>query len=309
MSELTGAIVFVTGAAGFLGRYVVSALAAEGAEVRALRGPPGQTDVIEGAVESFESDIANHVEWQDRLTGADLVVHLAGAASVADSFVDPEEYVRVHVGGTASLLEAVRKAGTNRVIHISSAEVYGCPVSNPVVESQRLEARSPYGAAKIGSEKLIEAWHWSFGQNAVILRPFSVYGPGASPRSLIAHLMAQAKSGNDITVQDIRPIRDYCYAGDFARAVIRACVAPISFGVFNIGTMKGVSVSDAAAAVLGAMDKVGTIRELQLKRRTSDIFELIADNRHAAQILGWHPETEFTEGLRITARSASRCDS
>ena len=294
----------VTGAGGFLGTAAVDALAGDGACVQAILGPADHEANAPGrAAYLAKADIRDLGALRRLVAGSDAVVHLAGPASVAASFTDPAEYVRIHTEGTAVLLEACRSERIPRLIHVSSAEVYGRPLWSPVGEDHPLSARSPYGAAKIGAEKLIEAYVHSFALQAVILRPFSVYGPGASPESLIPRIIGMARSGLPVVLRDLRPIRDYCFVTDVARAIAGACsVQGGPLEVLNIGTMCGTSVARVAALILAALGTATSVAESSDRDRpgTSEIYELIADNRRARQILGWTPAVSLEEGLRTT---------
>jgi nucleoside-diphosphate-sugar epimerase len=298
-------IVVVTGAGGFIGTAVVKAMLRHGASVRALMGPPGQTvsAAPEGVLTAF-CDITDASVVRELVEGSDAVVHLAGPASVRESFEKATEYARVHVGGTATVLDACREAGIRRLVYISSAEVYGRPETELVNEHQRLEARSPYGAAKIGAEKLVEASTLNTGIEAAILRPFSIYGPGLSRRSVLGTILYQAKSDDCIRLQTLKPIRDYCYLDDLARAIVLACVSELySRCVINIGTGIGTSIAELAQLVLKVRGLNLPIIECTNKERpaTAEIFRLVADGRTARRVLGWSSRTPLALGIQRTA--------
>lgn len=301
---LEGKRLCVTGAGGFLGPNAVEALARAGAHVQAIIGPPNAAARIPpGAATVAEVDICDTPALMKRIAGADVVVHLAGPASVAASFEDPARYVRIHAEGTASLLQACRADGVRKIVYISSAEVYGRPRRNPVSEDEPLSARSFYGAAKIGAEKLIEAAVHSFDLGAVILRPFSVYGPGASPQSLIPRIIDQARRGSPVELRDLRPVRDYSFVTDVAEAIVLACSTQTrDFDVFNVGTMQGTRVEHVARLIVNAMGLDLPVRESGDRDRPgrSEIHELVADNRRARDRLGWEPRVPLEEGLRRT---------
>jgi nucleoside-diphosphate-sugar epimerase len=301
--------VLVTGGGGFIGRHVVQALAAAGAHVRCLNGPPGSGLPANGAADIFEADIRDTPVLQQHAADADVVVHLAGPPSVAQSFADPCGYVRVHVEGTASVLEASRRTRVSHVIYVSSAEVYGVPDSNPVGEEHPARPRSPYAAAKTGAESLVEAYRRCHGLSALILRPFSVYGPGASPQSLIGRILSQLRAGQDVVVEDLRPVRDYCFVSDVARAVVLACSYRGECGALNIGSMQGTSVATIASLLTTAAGTGARIIEDASRRRRCDVLQLIADNRRATLALGWQPEVELAEGLRSVWRGEAACGS
>ena len=308
--SLQGARITVTGAGGFLGPVAVDALARQGARVQAIIGPPGEPARIPpGAAYVAQADICDAAAMAKLVADVDAVVHLAGPASVAASFQDPARTVRVHAEGTAAVLQACRAGGVRKLVYVSSAEVYGQPLRSPVSEQHPLGARSPYAAAKIGGEKLIEAWGHAFGLRAVILRPFSIYGPGASPESLIPRIIGMARRGLPVVLRNLKPVRDYCFVTDVAEAVALACsVQRSELDIFNIGTMLGTSVQRVAALILEGLGVSCPIREDGDRDRPgkSEIYELIADNRRAREILGWQPAVPLETGLRMTIDGGGR---
>jgi UDP-glucose 4-epimerase len=242
------------------------------------------------------------------ISGAEIVVHLAGPAGVVASFQDPIEYSRVHVGGTAGVLDLCRSERVRRCIYISSAEVYGRPQTSPVPEDHPLQARSPYAAAKIGAESLVNAYSCTYGIESIILRPFSVYGARASSQSLIATIMRQIREATPITLADLKPVRDYCYVEDVAQAVVNACVIEIAqLHRFNIGSGQGTSVSQLVELLLQLSGSSLMMQEnAGLQRpRGAEIYELIADTRLAHDILKWTPRLSLASGLKEILRSMS----
>ena len=297
-------IVVVTGAGGFIGPSVVEAMLRHGAIVRALVGPPGETvrKIPEGVLTAF-CDITDATIVRELVEGSDVVVHLAGPASVNESFENATEYARVHVCGTATVLDACREEGVRRLVYISSAEVYARSETQLVREHQRLEARSPYGAAKIGAEKLVEAFVLNTGIQAAILRPFSIYGPGLSRQSVLGTILHQAQRNDCIQLRDLKPIRDYCYLDDLARAIVLSCVANLdSRCVINIGTGIGTSVGELAQLVLKVRGLNLPVRECNQGGgpATAEIFRLVADRRLARKVLGWSSQTPLALGIQRT---------
>ena len=292
----------LVGANGFIGSAILGALLHRGIAPRALCGPIESPRSLPAGVDFVTCDLADAERLKSWVSGLEVVIHAAGPPSVQRSFEMAEQYVRVHVEGTAALLRACRMAKVNQLVYISSAEVYGRPEANPVAETHRLQARSPYAAAKIGAEKIIEAHVESFGLEAFILRPFSIYGPHFHSDSLLSRVVSTANSGC-IRLRDLRPVRDYCYVGDLAAAVLQACcIGEGKLRIINIGSGVGTTVADFAEVVLRTLGLNIPIVEDPVDSRPgqSEIFELVADITAAHDVLGWRPTTDLQEGLRLT---------
>jgi nucleoside-diphosphate-sugar epimerase len=308
METLEGRTIVVTGAGGFIGRAVVRTLLDHRACVQALLGPadpPSPFDKCE-RFKSYVGDITDTELLREAAAGAEIAVHLAGPPSVRASFDVPVEYARSHVAGAAALLEVCRHLKIRRVVHISSAEVYGRVVTPAVREDHPLNPRSPYAAAKIGAEQFVRAFAEAFATPAVILRPFSVYGPGLSPDSLIGVICRMARSSEAVILNDLAPVRDYCFVGDVANAVLRACIEPVDGVVTcNIGTGRGTSVADLAGAILGLLGRQVPVRANGLNTRpgSSEIYHLVADPARAWSVLKWRAAIPLEAGLEQTVMS------
>ncbi len=235
---------------------------------------------------------------------------------MAASFAAPTEFLRAHVLGTAAVVQLCQELGIPRLVHVSSAEVYGRPRRNPVGETESLAPRSPYAAAKVGAESVIGAATRATGLDAVILRPFSVYGPGARRDSVLGLILQQAVEGDRIRLRKVDGVRDYCYVGDLADAVWRAVALGIDgLSTFNIASGTGTRVDDLARATLVARD--GALPEgasveawpnvladqpgAEADRPSAaDIGELVADVSRARDELGWQATTSLVDGLART---------
>jgi nucleoside-diphosphate-sugar epimerase len=286
---MDGDRVLVTGAGGMIGGAVVARLHAAGALVRAHVGPEGFAGgPLPPGVESHWCDV---LDVAPLLTGVDIVVHLAGPPGVAASFADPARYLRDHVLGTAAVLAAL---GSARLVHVSSAEVYGRPADNPVAESAPTVPLSPYGVAKLGAEALVRA----LCREATILRPFSVYGPRSPAYSLVGTIARQASRAGAIDLADLTPIRDYVHVDDLARAVAR-CVREPAPGTFNIGSGVGTSVAELARLVTTVLGRDLPISSTGSDRPV-DVVELVADTALTWSELGWATEIDLTAGLAET---------
>jgi len=296
--------VAVTGAGGFIGSAVVEALRKRDAAVYALLGPPNATlFAAPPGVSHATCDITDVGSLRDAFAGVDVVVHAAGPPSVAASLADPIEFVRVHVLGTACVIEAMRAAGVSSIVYISSAEVYGTPMNGDVRESHELNPRSPYGAAKLGAEALLRAAGVGFGLRGYLLRPFSVYGPRMTTRSLLGTIAAQARGGDLLELEDLLPVRDYCYVRDVAEAVASACACiPPDIVAMNVATGIPTSVRELVGAVGTVLNRTFDIRERgeQQRPRAIGVPRMIGSNVAIRAALDWAPIYDLRAGLDET---------
>ncbi|MGI9022264.1 MAG: NAD-dependent epimerase/dehydratase family protein [Acidimicrobiales bacterium] len=168
---------FVTGATGYIGTHLVKALLADGWEVRAAGRRP-RPEGLAGEVDYRQADLAGDDDLAPLLDGVTHVFHLAGASS---SFSDDDEMQRTNVVGTGRLVAAAAEADTvERFVHMSSTSGYGEEVQLPLPVREDVEPHPSrgYGKAKWGAEETV----WAAGDGrlaVVVMRPVSVYGPGA----------------------------------------------------------------------------------------------------------------------------------
>jgi nucleoside-diphosphate-sugar epimerase len=200
--------VLVTGAGGFLGSAIVRALHAERHEVIALRGPDDPVAAPDARLHQEVADIRDMAVLRRLAEGADLVVHAAGPPSVRRSFEAPLEYANVHVSGTAAVASVCEREGVRRLVHISSAEVYGPNASSPVNETAPLLPASPYAAAKVGAEAFTHALAQRGDCSVAVLRLFSVYGPGQSSSSVVGTIIGHLAAQRPVVLHDLRPVPD-----------------------------------------------------------------------------------------------------
>ena len=216
--------------------------------------------------------------------------HLAGPPSVAASFHDPVGYLRAHVEGTANVVEAARRAD----VHRAGPGVLGRGVrAPPVVPGRRGRgncAAVALGAAKVGAEAVAGAAARSgVLDQVVVVRPFSVYGPGMADWSLIGSLAQQARGGGPLEVRDPRPVRDYVHVDDVSAALVAAARVPLdgNRSTFNLCSGVGrppVRLRDAWPASSGWPSSEG---HLDGDRPVgADITELVGDPAAAASRLG-----------------------
>src|SRR4051794_17677919 len=160
------ATILATGGAGFVGSHVVAELLAAGRRVVILDDFSNANEDVLDRIEALghgrpalrTADIRDTAALDALFTAEriDAVVHLAGLKAVGESVAEPLRYQSVNVGGAVALLEAMQRHDVRRLVFSSSATVYGVPEANPIPESARRAATSPYGRTKLAVEEVID---------------------------------------------------------------------------------------------------------------------------------------------------------
>ncbi len=304
-------IFLITGAAGFLGTALANALAREGHQVRGLDDlSAGNPDGLSPAVHFVRGDVNDRPRLWSLLQGVDVVYHLAARVSVQESILYPREYNAVNVGGTVSLMEAMRDVGIRRVVLASSGAVYGEQQVQPLHEEMRPRPRSPYAVSKLAAEHYICTIGDLWGIESAILRIFNAYGPRQNlPPThppVVPHFLRQTLKGGSLVVHgDGRQTRDYVYVDDVVRALVAAATAPNLNGqVINVGSGRETSVRDLAAAVAQATGLTPDV--IYSPRASAGVARMRADLTRARALLGYAPRVDLVDGLRLTLKRDPR---
>ncbi len=295
----------ITGAAGFLGSALTNRLAREGHSVRGLDDlSTGDPNVLSPDVHFTRGDINDRPKLWTLLQDVDCVYHLAARVLVSESLLYPREYDKVNVGGTVTLMEAMRDVGVRRVVFISSGAIYGDQDQQPMREDARPNPRSPYAVSKLSAEYYVNTIGSLWGIETVCLRVFNAYGPGqAIPpihAPVIPNFLRQAALNGTLVVHgDGSQTRDYAYVDDVVNAMVSASTAPnINQRVINVGSGRDTSVRDLARLV---QETTGGNPEMVFNPRSSGGPQrMCADISLARELLGYAPTTSLEQGLKLT---------
>ena len=301
----------ITGAAGFLGSTLANYLAREGHQVRGLDDlSTGDSQALSPDVLFTRGDVNDRPKLWTLLQEVDCVYHLAARVSVPESVLYPREYNATNVGGTVSLMEAMRDVGVRRVVFISSGAVYGDQGGQPLLESASPNPRSPYAVSKLAAEYYVRTIGDLWGIENLSLRVFNAYGPGQhlppSHAPVIPNFLRQAMRGGTMVMHnDGSQTRDYVFVDDVVAAMIAAATAPgINRMIINIGSGTETSIRDLVRLV---MDATGTNTEVINNPHTDPgVSRMCADLSLAREKLGYQPRFSLAEGLRLTLERDTR---
>lgn len=274
--------VWVTGAAGFIGRHLMRHLASSGAQVAGLDLVDGALATLNGTPTAWHQGLLSQdalAALSDRTGRPATIYHLAGGSSVGSSLANPYGDFSATVGGTAMLLDWLRNhAPDARLVIVSSAAVYGNLHTGPISEDAATEPFSPYGAHKFAMEAICRGWAGSFGLSIVAVRLFSVYGPGLC-KQLLWDLCGKLAAGVDtVTLGGTgAELRDWTHIDDVVRAlVVAAPLANPQMPVVNAGSGHAGSVRMIAEAVLRAFGREPGCLAFSGESRPGDPFSLVA---------------------------------
>lgn len=301
----------VTGAAGFLGAGLANRLAQMGHAVRGLddlsSGDPAR---LLPQVLLTRGDVNDRPKLWTLLQSVECVYHLAARVSVPESTLYPREYNAVNVGGTVSLMEAMRDVGVKRVVLVSSGAVYGNQAVQPLHEAMSPNPRSPYAVSKLAAEYYVRTIGALWGIETVALRVFNAYGPHqplpAAHAPVIPRFLRQALTGGSLVVHgDGAQTRDYVFLDDVLDALVAAATAQtVDRLVINVGSGREVSVRQLVDCVNEVTGR--TLDVIYAHSDDGGVSRMCADLTLAGQKLSFQPRVSLAEGLRLTLKRDPR---
>ena len=301
----------VTGGAGFLGSTLANRLAQDGHQVRVIDDlSAGDSARLDGQVLFTRGDVSDRPKLWTLLQNVDCVYHLAARVLVSESILYPRAYNEVNVGGTVSVMEAMRDAGVQRVVFTSSGAVYGEQAEQPVREDQIPNPQSPYAVSKLAAEYYVRTIGALWGIETVILRIFNAYGPGQSlPPShppVVPRFLHQALHGGSLVIfGGGGQTRDFVYVDDVVDALVTAATAAdVDRRIINVGAGSETSVNDLVTLVAKVTGQ--EVDLLHSPAESGGVSRLYADVSVARRLLDYEPRVDLAQGLRLTLERDSR---
>jgi len=298
--------VLVTGAAGFVGQWLLPALATEGAELHgmALGAPASDSPGVPPLppVQWTLGDLREEGVVRRAVESArpEVVMHLAAVSHVPTAAADPGVAWEVNVTATARLLHQVERlrqtAGIDPlVLVVGSAEQYGRQPgeARPLPEETSQAPRTVYAATKCAQE-MLALQHWrATGLRVVVARSFNHSGPGQSTRFLLPALverirrLAEAPPGTPLLVGNRSPIRDFLHVSDVVAAYISLCRCGVPGEAYNVASGTGWSVQNLLDRALTRAGVQAVPTEDPALVRPVDVPALVGDPRKLQQATGW----------------------
>lgn len=301
----------VTGADGFVGRWLVRAARAAGWDVTAVVGPGGvmpdawltASEMTGVAAMTADFDSLEAI-WRVGKVEADAVVHLAAMASGAAARRDPDAAMRINAQASIMLLSQLHEAANNpRILYVSTGEVYGAGHNGPIAEDSEPQPISPYAASKWAAEVAMLDFAQAGIMEFMVARPFPHTGPGQAPTYVLPafakRIREAARTGSrEIAVGNLDVTRDFLDVRD----VVQAYLALLDHGrtgtCYNVASGTGHHLGrcvEMLAERIGA--DVTPVVDPSLVR-PADIPVLIGDASRLRAVTGWTPQYSFEQTLQ-----------
>ena len=294
--------VLVTGGAGFIGSTIARLVGQKtSARVIVLDDlSSGHRSNVDGLPITFvEGDVRDAETVRRAIAGCDTVFHLAASVGNSRSIENPIRDSEVNVLGTLRVLEAVREAGAGKIVYSSSAGIFGELKTLPIREDHPIDPDTPYGASKLGGEKLCLAYAKLHPIEAVCLRYFNVYGVNQrydAYGNVIPIFAHRVLHDEPITIfGDGEQTRDFVNVRDVAEANLRAAMTPDLSGAFNIGSGTRITINRLAGLMVG--ESGGKVAVQYAPPRKGDVRDSLADISAATSAFGYDPLVRLQDGL------------
>ncbi|HUZ78913.1 MAG TPA: dTDP-glucose 4,6-dehydratase [Chloroflexota bacterium] len=245
-----------------------------------------------------QGDIADAALVREAMAGQDAVLNFAAETHVDRSLLDDDEFIRTNVQGTQTLLKAALASGT-RYLQVSTDEVYGAVLSGNSLETDRLDPRSPYSAAKAAGDLLVRSYFESYGLDARITRGANTIGPRQYPEKVVPLFVTNAL--DDLTLPiygDGGALRDYIYVDDHCAAIDLVLRHGSAGEIYNIGANAHLNTVQVADSVLALLDKPAHLKRYVEDRPGHDRRYSVDSSKLRG--LGWQPRHSVDETFALT---------
>jgi UDP-glucose 4-epimerase len=296
--------ILVTGGAGFIGSHLVDGFINAGHQVAVIDDlSSGRRENLNPQARFYQLDVQDPAMGDlFRRETPEVMCHHAAQMDVRRSVADPLFDARVNLLGLLNLMENARQHGLKRVLFASTGgAIYGEQDIYPAPETHKTEPLSPYGVAKLASERYLFFYHATYGISYTALRYANVYGPRQNPHGeagVVAIFTEKLLRGEHPVINgDGTQTRDYVYVGDLVRANLAALQSDF-VGAVNLGT--GIETDVNTIFRLLARLCASSVAERHGPPKLGEQLRSVIDNSLAQRVLRWQPQVSLEDGLRHT---------
>jgi UDP-glucose 4-epimerase len=309
MTISTSQRILITGGAGFIGTHLAERLCDTHSVIlfdNFRRDSLSHTRLASHPnVTVQQGDILDPASLKTALKGVDTVLHLAAVAGVSSYYREPWKTLKVNLIGTANLLDGLGDTTVRKLVYFSTSEVLGPDSLHANEEAMhRLgpvsERRWVYATSKLAGEQLVLRYGEEYGLHCTVLRPFNIYGPRQTGEGAISNFCSAAVEGRPLKVYgDGTAIRAWCYVSDMVNAVMKVLSNTASSGqVFHVGNPDSIETTIGLARRIARYVPGAVIRHEPTEH--ADVRARAPDIKKAQSILGYEPQVDLDQGLRLT---------
>lgn len=298
--------VLITGGAGFIGRWVAKKFLTANAEVYVYDNlSNGRKENISEFIREINfvnADIRKKSSLERVFRNKfDICIHAAAQISVQASIDNPSLNFDINVVGSNNVLEECHK-NSCKMVHLSSCMVYDYSQSRGIGENHKLLPRSPYASSKLSTDYHALAYHYAYGDQVTIVRPFNTYGPfqkDSSEGGVVSIFLGQHLHGLPLTIyKSGLQSRDLLYVEDCAEFIYLASISKTNGLIFNAGYDEDIMIKDLAKLISHeANQNSSPLIFLEHPHPQSEIKKLLCDSSRARELLKWKPKTKLTKGI------------
>jgi len=300
--------ILVTGGAGFIGSNFVHHLLQKHPENQIVvidkltyAGNFANLKAAMKKIEFIRGDICNRKIVEKVAKKVDVIINFAAESHVDRSIAEPEPFLTTNVLGTQVLLEAARRFDHEKLVQVSTDEVYGSISSGSFKEEDPLRPSSPYAASKAAADLLVHSYLATYGLPVLITRSTNNFGPYQHPEKLIPKLIINAMSNKPLPIYgDGKNVRDWLYVVDNCEAIDLVLRKGKIGEIYNVGAGNEKMNSELPNLILKDLGKPKSLIKFVKDRPGHDLrYSLNCDK---IRKLGWRAKTDFGEGIRKTIK-------
>ncbi len=308
--RLDGKRFLVTGGAGFIGSNLCEAVLRLGGSVVCLDNfSTGKRENLRGfekeeGFKLIEGDIRDLETCEEAAEGADYILHQAAWGSVPRSIEMPLLYEEINIRGTLNMFEAARKSGAKKIVYASSSSVYGDAEKLPKKEGDEGRVLSPYALTKRTDEEYAALYHKLYGLPCVGMRYFNVFGPRQDPEGPYAAVIPKwirliLKGEAPVVNGDGMQSRDFTYVDNVIEGNLKAALSgkEAEGEAFNIAAGGRTTLLEVYRVLAEELGREG--EPVFGPERAGDIRHSNADVSKAEKLLGYKPEIDFAQGIKM----------
>jgi dTDP-glucose 4,6-dehydratase len=247
-------------------------------------------------------DLADSAFTRKALRGVDRVVNFAAQTHVDRSISNADPFLESNVRGAYNLFQSALKNKVDRIIHISTDEVYGSTDSGSFDENSPLNPSSPYSATKASADLMARAWKATFNLPVITLRCTNNFGPRQHPEKFIPKAIIRAMNGKSIPLYGGgQQIRDWIYVNDFCEAIEQSIEKGTPGEIYNISAGNEFANREVASRLLKQLSDT-SVKMTDVEDRPGHDFRYSLNSEKARRTFNWKPSHSFEEGLALTVK-------